>query len=103
MTSSVSDKHTGEPSRARLHAVLVASGIMLSRIAGINRVTVFAYYFGVRSDAADAFNAAFKIPNFLQNLFGEGVLSASFIPVYVRLLHQDRDEARRVAVAVGGL
>ena len=34
-------------------------------------------------------------------MFGEGVLSASFIPVYVRLLHKDRDEARRVAVAVG--
>ena len=36
-------------------------------------------------------------------MFGEGVLSASFIPVYVRLLHKDRDEARRVAVAVGAI
>ncbi|MDQ3223918.1 MAG: murein biosynthesis integral membrane protein MurJ, partial [Gemmatimonadota bacterium] len=61
-----------------------------------------AHYFGT-SAAADAFNAAFKLPNFLQNLFGEGVLSASFIPVYVRLLQQDREEARRVAVAVGTL
>ncbi|MGH7647081.1 MAG: murein biosynthesis integral membrane protein MurJ, partial [Gemmatimonadaceae bacterium] len=55
-------------------------------------------------DAADAFNAAFKIPNFLQNLFGEGVLSASFIPVYARLLAEgDKREARRVAGAVAGL
>jgi putative peptidoglycan lipid II flippase len=61
---------------------------------------VFAHFLGT-SDAADAFNAAFKIPNFLQNLFGEGVLSASFIPVYARLLGQgDRDEARKVAGAV---
>jgi len=53
------------------------------------------------SDAADAFNAAFKIPNFLQNLFGEGVLSASFIPVYARLLAKGEEEdARRVAGAV---
>jgi putative peptidoglycan lipid II flippase len=81
---------------------MVAAGILLSRILGLVRNRVFAHYFGT-SAAADAFNAAFKLPNFLQNLFGEGVLSASFIPVYVRLLQQDRDEARRVASAVGSL
>jgi len=81
---------------------MVAAGILLSRILGLVRNRVFAHYFGT-SAAADAFNAAFKLPNFLQNLFGEGVLSASFIPVYVRLLQQDREEARRVAVAVGSL
>ncbi|HWN18897.1 MAG TPA: murein biosynthesis integral membrane protein MurJ [Gemmatimonadales bacterium] len=80
----------------------MAAGILLSRILGLVRNRVFAHYFGT-SAAADAFNAAFKLPNFLQNLFGEGVLSASFIPVYVRLQQQDRDEARRVAVAIGGL
>ncbi len=80
--------------------MLVAAGILLSRILGLVRNRVFAHYFGT-SAAADAFNAAFKLPNFLQNMFGEGVLSASFIPVYVRLLQKDRDEARRVAVAVG--
>src|SRR5205814_1867774 len=61
-------------------------------------------YFGLRSDSADAFNAAFRIPNFLQNLFGEGVLSASFIPVYARLLAEgDEEEAGRVAGAVGAM
>src|SRR5262249_35586327 len=51
--------------------------------------------------AADAFSAAFRIPNFLQNLFGEGSLSASFIPVYAALLARgERDEADRVAGAV---
>ena len=56
------------------------------------------------SDAADAFAAAFRIPNFLQNLFGEGALSASFIPVYAGLLaREDREEADRVAGAVGAL
>jgi putative peptidoglycan lipid II flippase len=45
-----------------------------------------------------------RIPNFLQNLFGEGVLSASFIPVYAKLLAQKKDEdARRVAGAVFAL
>jgi putative peptidoglycan lipid II flippase len=81
-------------------ASLVAAGILLSRIAGLIRDRVFAHYFG-NSDAADAFRAAFRIPNLLQNLFGEGVLSASFIPVYARLLaHGDEAEAGRVAGAV---
>src|SRR3954465_11086345 len=65
---------------------------------------VFAHYFGLRSDAADAFNAGFRIPNFLQNLFGEGALSASFIPVYASLISRgNRAEADRVAGAVGAL
>src|SRR3989442_12623621 len=57
-------------------AVLVAAGILLSRLGGLVRLRVFAHYFGLQSDAADAFNAAFRIPNFLQNLFGEGALRA---------------------------
>ena len=86
----------------RAHAILVAAGILLSRIAGLIRQRVFAHYFGIQSDAADAFAAAFRIPNFLQNLFGEGALSASFIPVYASLLSREqRDEAARVAGAVG--
>jgi putative peptidoglycan lipid II flippase len=85
-------------------AVLVAAGILLSRLAGLVRLRVFAHYFGLQSDAADAFNAAFRIPNFLQNLFGEGALSASFIPVYASLLRRGRqDEADRVAGAVGAI
>lgn len=85
-------------------AVLVAAGIFASRVAGLVRLRVFAYYFGLQSEAADAFNAAFRIPNFLQNLFGEGALSASFIPVYAALLARDeRKEAGRVAGAVAAL
>src|SRR5712691_1495142 len=84
-------------------AALVAAGILLSRLAGLVRQSVFGHYLGT-SDAADAYNAAFKIPNFLQNLLGEGVLSASFIPVYASLRGRgDEEEARRVAGAVAGL
>jgi len=82
---------------------MVAAGILLSRLVGLVRNRVFAHYFGT-SDAADAFNAAFRIPNFLQNLFGEGVLSASFIPVYAGLRARGEDEeAERVAAAVAAL
>jgi putative peptidoglycan lipid II flippase len=54
--------------------------------------------------AGDAFTAAFRIPNFLQNVFGEGALSASFIPVYAKLLAQgDEKEATKAANAIFGL
>src|SRR5262249_173942 len=85
-------------------AVLVAAGILLSRLAGFVRLRVFAHYFGLQSDAADAFNAAFRIPNFLQNLFGEGALSASFIPVYASLLGRaSKEEPDQVSGPVGAL
>jgi putative peptidoglycan lipid II flippase len=85
-------------------AVFVAAGILLSRIAGLVRLRAFAHYFGLQSDAADAFNAAFRIPNLLQNLFGEGALSASFIPVYASLVGRgEREEADRAAGAIGAL
>jgi putative peptidoglycan lipid II flippase len=92
-------------------AFFVGLGIILSRISGLIRVRVFAHYFG-NSDAGDAFNAALKIPNFLQNLFGEGVLSASFIPVYANLIADSHNEtqneknhleASRVASIIGSL
>jgi len=85
-------------------AVFVAAGILLSRLAGLVRQRVFSHYFGLRNDAADAFTAAFRIPNVLQNLFGEGALSASFIPVYASLLARgDQREADRVAGGVAAL
>jgi putative peptidoglycan lipid II flippase len=94
---------SGGPRRGRAAALAVAAGILLSRIAGLVRERVFAHYLG-NSDAAGAFKAALRIPNLLQNLFGEGVLSASFIPVYARLLAEGREEeAGRVAGVVASL
>lgn len=93
-------------------AFLVGAGIFLSRIAGLLRERAFAHYLG-NSEASDAFKAALKIPNFLQNLFGEGVLSASFIPVYAGLLTRSHNletkdetkhlEATHVASVIGSL
>lgn len=93
------------PKSRAMGAALVASGIFLSRILGVVRESLKAKYLGATAGiAADAFNAAFRIPNLLQNLFGEGAMSASFIPVYANLLARgDREESRRVAGAVGGL
>jgi putative peptidoglycan lipid II flippase len=85
------------------NSALVAAGILLSRVAGLVRTAVVAHFLGVQA-VADALQAAMRIPNLLQNLLGEGVLSASFIPVYSRLLAEGReDEAGRVAGAIAGL
>ncbi|MGH9228231.1 MAG: murein biosynthesis integral membrane protein MurJ [Acidimicrobiales bacterium] len=84
-------------------SMLVAAGIFLSRCSGLIRESVIANYLGT-GPAGDAFRAALRIPNLLQNLLGEGVLSASFIPVYARLRGEGREgEAGRVAGAVAGL
>lgn len=81
-------------------ARLVAAGILLSRLFGLVRQRATAHFLG-STEVADALAAAFRIPNLLQNLFGEGSLSASFIPVYAKLLAEDRrEEAGRVAGAV---
>ena len=44
------------------------------------------------NEATEALRAAMRIPNLLQNLFGEGVLSASFIPVYAQLVDEGEHE-----------
>ena len=101
MTDTITTQ-TSPPSSKRF-AFLVGAGIFLSRVAGLVRDRVFAHYFG-NSAVADAFRAAFRIPNLLQNMFGEGVLSASFIPVYARLLADgEKEEARKTAGAVAAL
>ncbi|MBD0320240.1 MAG: hypothetical protein ICV87_07900, partial [Gemmatimonadetes bacterium] len=90
------------PSGARASA-MVAAGILLSRIAGLLREAVSAQFLGT-SLYADAFRAGIRMPNVLQNLLGEGTLSASFIPVYAELLHEGKkEEAGRVAGAIFAL
>jgi putative peptidoglycan lipid II flippase len=97
--TSISKELTDQTKKeeSRTGAYLVAVGIFLSRIAGLVRERIFASYFG-NSDAGDAFKSALKIPNILQNLFGEGVLSASFIPAYSGLVAKEKqEEASRLA------
>ena len=78
--------------------MIVGAGISLSRLSGLIRELIFAGLLGTRV-AADAFKAALQIPGLLQNILGEGTLSASFIPTYSRLIddHEDEDEPGLVA------
>ena len=92
----------GRPTTGRSSA-LIGAGIFLSRLLGLLRQSLIAKYLGA-DWVSDAFNGAFKITNFLQNLFGEGALSASFIPVYANALERgDDEEADRIAGAVASL
>lgn len=64
---------------------------------------MFAHYFGA-SPFADAWRAALRMPNVLQNLLSEGTLSASFIPIYAQLVEEGREEeGARFAGAAFGL
>lgn len=82
----------------------VALGILASRLTGLLRERVIAHYLGSQTIVADAFRAAIRIPNLLNNLFGEGVLSASFITVYSKLRAAQNDEdAEDLAAAIFGI
>lgn len=92
----------GEDRGARA-AFWVGAGIFLSRVSGVLRESVFAYFFGATA-IADVWRAAYRTPNVLQNLLGEGTLSASFIPVYASFLEEGREEeAGSFAGAVLGI
>jgi putative peptidoglycan lipid II flippase len=89
--------------RSRGGAAMVSAGILLSRLIGLVRERAFAHYLEV-GPYQDALTAAFRVPNVLQNLLGEGVLSASFIPIYSGLLAEGKkEEAGRFAGAIFGL
>lgn len=81
----------------------VASGIFTSRIIGFVRERAVAHFFGVGAHA-DVFQVAFRGPNLLQNLLGEGTISAAFIPIYSKMIEEGREEeAGRFAGAIFGL
>ncbi len=70
---------------------------------GVVRQSIFSHFFGL-SMAGDAFMQALRIPNLLQNLFGEGVLSASFIPVYANLLaRREKELSQELAGAIAAI
>lgn len=89
----------------------VSGATAVSRILGLVREQVQAYFFGA-SMATDAFVAAFRIPNLLRDLFAEGALSAAFVPVFKDQLVNESEESAfalartvltSIMVVVGGV
>ena len=80
----------------------VAAGIMSSRVVGLVREILIGATLG-RSITADAFRASMRIPNMIQNLLGEGAISASFVPVFAGLVEEDKkEESQRLAGSILG-
>ena len=71
---------------------IVSKYTALSRGLGLIREILMANYFGT-SLAKSAFDIAFKVPNLFRRLFGEGALSAAFIPVFSESLQKEGIEA----------
>lgn len=71
-------------------ALSFAIGTLISRVLGFLRDAGIAYYFGA-SNVSDAFFIAFRIPNSLRRLLGEGGLSAAFVPLYTRAVEEGSD------------
>jgi len=81
------------------HARTVTLLTLVSRVTGLARDATLARLFGA-GPLMDAFNFGFTVPNLFRRLFGEGALTASFLPVYARL---DRDDPARARAFAGAM
>ncbi len=80
----------------------VAAGIFSSRIVGLVREVLIGAILG-RSFTADAFRTAMRVPNMIQNLLGEGAISASFVPVFAGLVEdENEEESKQLAASILG-
>jgi putative peptidoglycan lipid II flippase len=84
-----------------LWASIMASGTLLSRVLGLIRDMLIAAIFP--RYVSDAWTVAFRLPNLFRRLLGEGSLSVSFIPVFVRLLHKSGNDHREAQHLVSSL
>ena len=87
-------------SRKLFKSTLVTGGMtLISRISGLVRDSIFASAIGAGVGiAADAFYVAFRIPNFLRRIFGEGAFSQAFVPVFTEHKARDTHEELRAFV-----
>ena len=94
-----------EHSKVIRSSLMVGGFTSLSRVLGLVRDFLTAGFFGT-SLAMSAFVVAFRIPNLFRALFGEGALSAAFIPVFIETRQKGGDAegwrfARKVITLVG--
>src|ERR1043166_4566032 len=97
---SISSSKPAEKSKSFLaHAKLIGFFPLISRLLGLAREIVAGHYLGTGL-VASAFTVAFTIPNLFRKLFGEGALSAAFIPLYAQAVkHEHPKQANEFAAA----
>jgi putative peptidoglycan lipid II flippase len=83
--------------RLALSTAIFAAATGLSRVLGLVREVVAAYYFGVKGPI-NAFTVAYQVPNLIRALVADAALSSAFVPVFSELLEKgERKRAWRVA------
>jgi len=73
-------------------ALLVAGGILISRLLGIVRDMIFAWMLGA-DGVTDVYVAAFRIPDFANYLLAGGFLTVTFIPIFAKYLADDDEDS----------
>src|SRR4051812_19036577 len=73
------------------HAKLIGFLTLISRFFGLGREIVAGHYLGTAL-VGSAFTVAFVVPNLFRKLFGEGALSAAFIPLYSQALKRETEQ-----------
>lgn len=101
MNSEISQTTQPNPPSVLESAAVFAFGTLLSRILGLVRDIMIARYLPV--DTRDAFVNAFRLPNVFRRIFGEGALSASFIPVFLSVLSGRKPGDRRIETLLAGV
>lgn len=81
-----------KPASVARSAGIVSIAVMGSRVLGLVRELIFAAFFGA-GFATDAFIIAFRIPNLLRDLFGEGALSAAFVTTFTAKLNNEGEKS----------
>ena len=84
--------NNSKPRSVAFSAGIVSLAVMGSRVLGLVRELIFAAFFGA-GFATDAFIIAFRIPNLLRDLFGEGALSAAFVTTFTSKLNNEGEES----------
>jgi putative peptidoglycan lipid II flippase len=82
-------------------AALLAASVLLSRVLGYLREALLAYYFGA-SGPADAYYAAFQLPDLLNHFLAAGALSIAFLPLYTQVRERSEAEADRLLATMLG-
>jgi putative peptidoglycan lipid II flippase len=85
-------------SRLARSAGLISIATLASRVLGVARESVLAWYFGASSSMQmDAYNVAFRVPNLLRDLFAEGAMTSAFVPAFTRTVSErGREHAWRL-------
>lgn len=85
-------------------AGIVSIAVMFSRVIGLIRETIFAYFFGA-GFLYDAYVVAFRIPNVLRDLFAEGALSVAFVKVFTdyQINKSDKEAWRLAGLVINAL